>query len=174
MAKENTVLNNSFSDFRSKGDFDDESSKTPGPDDHLEALKKISSDSNSFRSFTMRMIIKLTGSFFQSFLTIFACVVYVVNTYYEDDEMLAFQILEIVIAALFTVDYVWGMSIATDKKKFLTNPLNVLDLITILPVYVSILNSSTSSSSLMFTRFIRVIRVIRILRLYRLFTVILT
>ena len=40
---------------------------------------------DAVKRFTSRMIMKLTGSFFQSILTIFACVVYVVDTYYEDD-----------------------------------------------------------------------------------------
>jgi hypothetical protein len=99
-------------------------------------------------------------------------VVYVVNTYYEDDEdkKEMFRILEIVIAALFAVDYSWGMFISKDKKKFMLNPLNILDLMTILPVLISILSDTETSGSFAFARILRIIRVIRILRLYRIFT----
>jgi hypothetical protein len=128
--------------------------------------------SNSVKDFTIRMVMRISGSFFQTVLSIFACIVYVVNTYYEDDESKddVFRILEIIIAALFGIDYSWGMFIAKDKKTFMLNPLNILDLLTILPVLISLLSNTETSGSFAFARLLRIIRVIRILRLYRIFT----
>lgn len=136
------------------------------------ALKSYGSGSSSVKSFTLRIIMKLTGSLFQSLLSLFACVVYVVNTYYEDDSETedTFFIFEVVIAVLFSFDYGFGMYSARDKKKFMLNPLNILDLMTILPVFISMLGQAEASGSFAFARLLRVIRVIRILRLYRLFT----
>lgn len=116
---------------------------------------------------------KITGSVFQSILSLLSCVVYVINTYYEESyDGNPFPVLEILIAFLFTVDYVTGLYGARDKKKFMLNPLNILDLITILPVFINILSESESSSTdFAFARLLRVVRVIRVLRLYRLFTV---
>ena len=117
---------------------------------------------------------KLTSSLFQSLLSSFSCIVYVINTYYEDSDDYhdTFIVLELVIGILFSVDYLFGFYTVKDKKKFMLNPLNILDLITILPVFITLLYESDSQSvDLTFTRFLRVIRVIRVLRLYRLFTV---
>lgn len=124
------------------------------------------------RQFTTNILIQLSSSIFQSLLSLFACVVFVVNTYYEDDEKAdsSFMILEVVIALLFTADYLIGFSLARDKKKFMVSPLNILDLFTILPIFLSLI-SSTENSSFGFTRLLRVVRAVRILRLYRLFTV---
>ena len=63
----------------------------------------------------------------------------------------------------------WGMYHAKDKKKFMVAVLNILDLMTILPVLISILDNSRGSSTLAFVRILRILRVIRILRLYRIF-----
>ena len=53
-----------------------------------------------------------------------------------------FQIFEILIASLFAVDYMWGFFQAANKKKFIFNILNLLDLFTILPVFVSFIGVS--------------------------------
>ena len=117
---------------------------------------------------------KLTSSLFQSLLSLFACIVYVINTYYEDsdDNQDTFEVLEIVIAILFSVDYLLGFYAVKHKKKFMMNPLNIIDLVTILPVFIYLLSESESQSTdFAFARLLRVVRVIRVLRLYRLFTV---
>ncbi|CAG9323591.1 unnamed protein product [Blepharisma stoltei] len=114
------------------------------------------------------ILLKLTGSIFQAILTVFACIVYVMSTYIGDEQTMFFNSLELAIAILFTIDYILGFITAIDKKKFMLKPLNIIDIVIILPVYITLLSPS-SHSSLTFTRFIRVVRVIRILRLYRLF-----
>jgi hypothetical protein len=75
---------------------------------------------------------------------LFACVVYVVNTYYENDTETenTFFVLELVIAVLFTMDYIVRMILSHDKKKYMLNPLNILDLMTVLPVFIALLGES--------------------------------
>ena len=83
-----------------------------------------------------------------------------------------FSLLEVTLAILFTLDYVVGLTKARDKKKFMINLLNVLDLFTILPIFLSYLASNEEKKiEFSYTRLLRIMRVIRILRLYRLFTV---
>ena len=115
---------------------------------------------------------KLTGYMFQSIISVFSCIVYVVSTYYETDNEDMFSLLELTLAILFTLDYVVGFTNARDKKKFMTNPFNLLDLFTILPIFMNYL-ATTEEENIKFsyTRLLRIMRVIRILRLYRLFTV---
>ena len=69
----------------------------------------------------------------------FSCAVYVVGTYNYDSSTLFINI-EIGIAALFAVDYIWGFSISKDKREFMLNPMNIIDLITILPVVINLLS----------------------------------
>mmetsp|Transcript_21768 Transcript_21768/g.3605 ORF Transcript_21768/g.3605 Transcript_21768/m.3605 type:complete len:82 (+) Transcript_21768:338-583(+) len=64
----------------------------------------------------------------------------------------------------------FGMYIARDKKDFMLDPLNLLDLVTILPVFITILGEAERSGSFAFARGLRVLRAFRVLRLYRLFT----
>lgn len=94
----------------------------------------------SFRKLTSAFCLQLTGSLFQAILTIVACVVYVVSTYIQDENVTTFKTIEITIALLFTLDYVFGFAAAKDKKKFILEPLNMIDLIIIIPVYISLLN----------------------------------
>ena len=47
--------------------------------------------------------------------------------------------IEISAAILFSIDYLWGFTIANDKKSFILNPMSVVDLITILPTIISLL-----------------------------------
>jgi len=130
--------------------------------------------SRYFNRLTSKILMKISSTLFQSLLSLFACIVYVINTYYEDrdDSHYAFEVLEIVIAILFSVDYLFGLYVVKHKKKFMMNPLNIIDLVTILPVFIYLLSESeTQSTNLAFARLLRVVRVIRVLRLYRLFTV---
>ena len=55
--------------------------------------------SRYFNRLTSKILMKISSSLFQSLLSLFACIVYVINTYYEDrdDNQYAFEVLEIVI-----------------------------------------------------------------------------
>lgn len=115
---------------------------------------------------------KLTSSMFQSAISLFSCILYVVSTYYEEENEEMFTLPELTLAILFTLDYIVGFVNARDKKKFMTNPFNVLDLLTILPIFLNYLAFKEDEKiKFSYTRLLRIMRVIRILRLYRLFKV---
>jgi hypothetical protein len=108
----------------------------------VEELFKTNKKAQVLSALTLSMIAKLTGNFFQSLLSIFSCVMYVASTYMNDNSVMM-STVEYVVAALFSVDYLWGFTISKDKREFLLNPMNLVDLITIFPV---ILNLFTVSS----------------------------
>lgn len=145
---------------------------------HLEELRRHHlSSTMMLKNFTTKLIIKITGTFVQSMLSIAACIIYLAETYFENEDgplysesaNQYFRVLEIVIAALFTLDYIWGLYIAKNKKKFLFNIVNIIDLFTIFPVFVSLIGESNfKAQNFHFSRILRAIRVFRILRLHRL------
>src|SRR5574343_482192 len=73
----------------------------------VEELFKAKTKNRALSNWTVKMIAKLTGNFFQSLLSIFSCVVYVVSTYVKDQSELM-STIEYVVAGLFSVDYLWG------------------------------------------------------------------
>lgn len=40
---------------------------------------------NAIKNFTLKIILKITGTLFQSLLSLIACIVYVIGTYYMPD-----------------------------------------------------------------------------------------
>lgn len=103
----------------------------------VEELFKTKTKNKAISSLTVKMIAKLTGNFFQSLLSIFSCVVYVVSTYVKDQSDLM-STIEYVVAGLFSVDYLWGFTIAKDKRAFMLHPMNLVDLVTIFPVLLNL------------------------------------
>ena len=90
--------------------------KTDAHESHIAELQlHHKTTTTAIKNFTIMIIVKITGTFIQSFLSFFACVVYVVGTYYPDQEDKTtetgqiFFLLEIFIAALFSVDYLVGI-----------------------------------------------------------------
>ena len=61
-------------------------------------------ESKSAKSLPRKVIVKLTGSFFQSLLTIFSCIIYVISTYTSNPAGFMNNV-EYVIAGLFGLDY---------------------------------------------------------------------
>ncbi|CAG9319714.1 unnamed protein product [Blepharisma stoltei] len=151
--------------------IEEDISKNPelADSEDLNELKKVISQPDSIVNMPLRLLLKITGTLFQIALTVFSCIIYVTGTYYSDSSGV-FSTLEIVIALLFTVDYLWGFVNAKDKKKFMLKPLNLIDLAVVLPIFISLVGNSNNADTVSVTKLFRVIRVVRVLRLYRIFT----
>jgi hypothetical protein len=81
-----------------------------------------------------------------------------------------FFAVEAVVATFFTIEYVIRISSSTNPGKFLIQPLNIIDLLSVLPFYVDVfleLGGWTSVGTDQLT----VLRIIRLTRVFRVFKV---
>lgn len=74
----------------------------------------------ALKTITFGIILRIAGAVFQSMLSLAACVVYVVSTYYENDKNTEtiWPIFEIMFATFFSVDYCIGFYNAKNKVKY--------------------------------------------------------
>lgn len=83
------------------------------------------------------------------------------------DSFHVFFILNAVCSSWFTFEYVIRLIASPNKIKFLKGVLNILDLLSILPFYVTLSVAKESAGSIGILRVMRVIRVCRIFKLTR-------
>lgn len=78
-------------------------------------------------------------------------------------------IIEALCISWFTIEYVVRLLSSPNKWKFVTSILNIIDLVAIIPFYISIAmaNTDTDVSSLAILRVVRLVRVFRIFKLSR-------
>ncbi len=69
-----------------------------------------------------------------------------------------FKILEYIIVAIFSIEYLIRISTARGRMRFMVKPLNIIDLLAVLPFYLSFLSVD-----------LRILRVIRLVRIFRIF-----
>ena len=84
-----------------------------------------------------------------------------------EDSFHVFFILNAVCSSWFTFEYVIRLIASPNKIKFLKGVLNILDLLSILPFYVTLSVAKESAGSIGILRVMRVIRVCRIFKLTR-------
>ena len=75
--------------------------------------------------------------------------------------------IEIVCIAWFTFEYLIRLLSSPEKVKFVKSFLNIIDLISILPYYITLPMANASGSSFAILRVIRLVRVFRIFKLSR-------
>lgn len=73
----------------------------------------------------------------------------------------ALYLVEITSVTLFTIEYFWRLAVSKDKRRFATSFFGIIDLIAILPFYLSI------GLDLRSVRVFRIFRLIRLLKLAR-------
>lgn len=100
---------------------------------------------------------------FQITLSIFACGMYIAETYSTGYEAaVVYYESELVITQFFLVDFLFNWFIATTTKQFFMNIMTMIDMLTIFPIYTGYLFDTQINFSIF--RFIRILRLVRILR----------
>lgn len=107
------------------------------------------------------------------FMSVLACATYVSETY--EGSYFAVQIygyIEMAITQFFAADFLYNFCASSNYFRYLTDGWTLVDIITIVPVYITIgLQASTGGSvavNLSIFRFVRILRLIRILRMFKL------
>ncbi len=70
--------------------------------------------------------------------------------------------IEVVVISFFTIEYFARFLVSMDKRHFVVQPMNIVDLMAILPLYLFFINNGTSQTSA--SKILRVLRVLRILK----------
>lgn len=76
-------------------------------------------------------------------------------------------LLEVVFNTWFTVEFLIRLFASPDKCQFLTGLLNIVDLVAVLPFYITLALDSSKSNSVTVLRVLRIIRVFRMFKLSR-------
>ncbi|XP_040059554.2 delayed-rectifier potassium channel regulatory subunit KCNS2 [Gasterosteus aculeatus] len=82
----------------------------------------------------------------------------------EDPSM---QALEVFCTCWFTFEVVTRLLLAPNKRKFLHHPLNIIDLVSVAPVYVTLLFDTTVGSESQLGVLGRLVQVFRLMRIFR-------
>jgi voltage-gated potassium channel Kch len=104
----------------------------------------------------------------QVFFSILACGLYIAETYqssYGGDLILRW--IEIVITQFFSLDFLFNWFVATTTKLYFLSPMTYVDIITIVPVYLTLILGDRNIPNLSLLRFVRILRLIRILRTFK-------
>lgn len=83
------------------------------------------------------------------------------------DDHPTFFAIESACIAWFTIEYILRFTAAKDRRSFPFKPLNMVDLIAILPYYIALGIGSSGASSLAVVRILRLTRVTRLLKFSR-------
>jgi Ion transport protein len=104
----------------------------------------------------------------QIMLALLACAMYVAELSVHDyDSLVVYSITEIVITQFFLVDFLFNWFVSHSSASFFTEPLVIVDIITIAPVYIGLFVGNSKNANLSIFRFIRILRLVRILRAFR-------
>lgn len=74
------------------------------------------------------------------------------------------DLIEVVVTAIFTAEYVINIWVAPDRKRYVLGPWGIIDLLAVLPSLILMLNIGSAA----FLGVMRVLRVLRILRVLKL------
>ena len=105
----------------------------------------------------------------QVLLSVVACGLYVAETYsstYEDQQI--YGTSELLFTQFFLVDFLFNWFTAPDWYGFFGSPLTIVDVLTIVPVFIGLALQDTGNANLAIFRFVRILRLARILRSFRL------
>lgn len=130
----------------------------PGLPEHYPLRKKVAiTKANSLTGMIWDILLIL--------LSVVACLTYVVDTYlssYQQSQNVL--MIELVITQFFSVDFFLHWYI-DGSVRYLFNSMVIIDLVTILPVYITL--GIDTSTRLGFLRFVRILRLIRVFRTFK-------
>ena len=87
-----------------------------------ESMQDTKTTTNRIKNITLRLILRIVGTFFQCLMSLMACITYIVNTYITDPKYENFfDFLEIFYASFFSFDYIWNLFNAKNKVKKIYN-----------------------------------------------------
>jgi len=102
-------------------------------------------------------------------MSLWACAQYIAETYDASyDSVQLYSFFEIVITQFFAIDFLWNMITAPILSAYLTNSWTIVDMLTIVPVYITLALEGQRAVNLSIFRFIRILRLVRILRMFKL------
>lgn len=105
----------------------------------------------------------------QVLFSVLACGLYIAETYqssYDGDIILRW--IEIIVTQFFLLDFLFNWFVATTTKLYFLSPMTYVDIITIVPVYLTLILGDRNIPNLSLLRFVRILRLIRILRTFKL------
>jgi hypothetical protein len=91
----------------------------------------------------------------------------VASTYASEDDAQEYQFVDFLIATLFLIDWIVHFVQATHKVHYVISTMSIIDMLTIIPVYIEYIGSE-ETTNLTFFRMMRIFRVLRVLRVYKL------
>ena len=103
-------------------------------------------------------------------LSLLACGAYVAETYSSNyDNVAVFENIELIITQFFTLDFIYSALCSVSIISFIFSSATLIDLLTIVPVYVSlIIGNDGGGYNFSVLRFVRILRLVRILRTFKL------
>ena len=105
----------------------------------------------------------------QVVFSVLACALYIGETYSSSySAAIIFNMIEIIITQFFLIDFFFNWFVAASTRQYLTSAMTFIDIVTIVPVYVSIILGDRGAPNLSLLRFVRILRLIRILRTFKL------
>jgi len=91
------------------------------------------------------------------FLNLAACALFVINSDYKDKVPQAFELADIALVSVFSIEYLLRVWVAENRWKYVLSFYGLVDLISILPSLITL-------SELRFLRGLKVLRILRFLR----------
>jgi hypothetical protein len=128
----------------------------PGNPKHLALKKKL----------ILAKQLSIWGTYWEIFqitLSIFACGIYIAETYSRSYAASAFYVRsEFLVTQFFLMDFLFNWFVATTTRQYFFNLMTAIDILTIFPLYTSYFFDTVINFSIF--RFIRILRLVRILR----------
>jgi len=127
------------------------------------------------KKMTKKNFYKFITLLIQGIVSFLSIVVYVMGTYYDEDnannsetDLTVIKVLkwvEVFIALVITIEYIIKLIKRKNKWEFVFKYLNILDVIAVIPTYISLILENFKG--LGFTRIFRMVRLLRIFKIYK-------